>query len=222
MLLNLYTKVKEYALHFFVSLVVILGIAGFATHLETVRQLNEQIYLISHANGKLVTSLPPKKSIVDRIIDKKVIPPAPVPLHDISKVVEIFPTVQSSSCPVVVVTVLKDGTVVSNSPGITKILVEDYENEFFGRDLMFRGAGLIYPGDKFHGNKVQGDFGVQVSYLRVWRFYPDLTLARHSFGGGISYHQDVWVFKNTYLGAGYAYHFEDGYWGPYADVSVRF
>lgn len=216
---NLYTKLKEYTLHFVISLAVILGLGGFATHLESVRQLNEQIYLISHAKGKIVTSLPPKKSIVDHIIDKKVIPPAPVPLHEISKVVEI---VQTSSCPIVVITVLKDGTVVSNSPGITKILVEDYENEFFGHDLMFRGAGLIYPGDKFHNSKVQGDFGIQVSYLRIWRFTPDVTIARHSFGGGVSYHQPMWVIKNSYLGAGYVYHFEYGYWGPYADVSVRF
>jgi hypothetical protein len=219
MLSNIYAKLKQYSLHFFVSLVIILGLAGFATHLEDVRQLNEQIYLISHSQGKLVVSLPPKKSIVDRIIDKKVIPPAPVPTNTIHSVVEVVQT--STACPPVVITLLKDGTVVSNSPGITKILVEDYTQSFFGNELMLRGAGLIYPGDRFHNSKIQGDWGVQVSYMRVWRLYPDVTLARHTLGLGLSYRQDTGLFKYIYVGGGYGYHFEDGYWGPYASVSAR-
>jgi len=217
-LLAVWTKAKEYTTHFVISAAILLGLVGFASHLETVRQLNEQIYAISHANSALVVSTPPKKSVIDHIINKKVLPPAPVPTDTIGSVVEIVQ--KSTACPPVVITVLKNGNVVSNNPSITQIISENYQDTFTGTDLMLRGAGLVYAGEK--GYKVSGDYALQASYWRVWRLYPDVTVAGHSIGGGISYHHEWGIFKNTYGGLGYSYHWNEGYWGPYAAVSVRF
>jgi hypothetical protein len=218
MLTTLWANIKTYAEHFILVLLLVLGLYGFIRHEITVRELNEKLYQLSKANGSLIISTPPKKSIVDHIIDKKVLPVAPVPKGQISEVVAVVE--KSTGCPAIGLTILKNGDVVSNSPGVSTILVENYADNFFGTDLQLRGAGLLYAGEK--GYKVSGDAAIQASYWRIWRLYPDATVGLHSIGGGISYHHAWGIFKNTYGGLGYSYHWNEGYWGPYASASLRF
>jgi len=197
-----------------------IGAVGYARHLEEVRQLNEQILAASKAT--VITSLPPKKSIIDHIIDKKVLPAVDIPRKDISSVIEIIPKTSTGACTTAAttVTVLKNGTVESSSPNVNKLLVERYDNSFFGAEMQMRLAGLIYPGE--NGHKASADFGLQFSYWRIWRFYPDLTIASHSADVGLSYHQKIGIFTNTYIGVGYGYRWDIDTLGPYASASLRF
>lgn len=211
-------KLKEYLLHFAVSCLIILGILGIVKYHNDVRNLNEQIYLQSKAHNSLVISKPAPRSIIEKILDKKILPVSPdIPKNDISKVIEVK---TSSNCPNVDVTVLKDGTVVSNSSGVTHILVEDYEHPLYYNKLDLRLAGIFYPKTKSHN--WDWDLGLQISYWHFWRLTPDLTVAPDFVGGGISYNPNIKHLENLDVGIGYGYRFDWGEALPYAAGSLRF
>lgn len=212
-------KLKEYGLHFLVSCLIMLMIAGIIKYHNDTRNLNEQIYLAGKSHGTLIISKPPEKSILDKVLDKKKLHVSPnIPKDSISKVIEIVST--STNCPNIDITVLKSGTVVSDSSGVAKIIVEDYENQILGSKLDLRLASLIYP--RQQGHALDWDLGLQISYWRVWKLYPEATAATDFIGLGLSYNPNIKHLQNLYFGVGYGYRWDDNYFTPYASGSLRF
>lgn len=211
-------KLKEFGAHFLASCLIILLIAGAIKYHNDTRNLNEQIYLQSKSHGKLVIAKTPEKNLLDKVLGKKKIHVSPdIPKKDISKAISV---VSSTDCPAIDITVLKNGQVVSDSTGVTKILIEDYENSILGSKLDLRLTAIAYP--KQPERESDWDLGLQISYWKVWHLYPDVTLARDFIGTGVSYRPELKYLENLMFGVGYGYRWDKGYWTPYASGSLRF
>jgi hypothetical protein len=209
-------KLQEYVLHFCVSALIILGLVGILKYHNDIRNLNERLYLAGKSHNNLVVSSPPKKNIIDKVLDRKKLTPAPeVPSDQISSVAEI----QQSTCAPVVITILKDGTIVTPSTGVVSIIVESYEHPLYQNKLDLRIAGLTYPRMQQHPS--DWDFALQVSYFHVWKLAPDLTLSGDFVGAGLSYGPNIKHFENFVVGIGYGYRWDENYWTPYAAASLR-
>lgn len=209
-------KLREYLFHFITSALIIFIVWGFLRYRDETARLNNQLYLAGKAAGHLVVSVPSKKPLVDRILGRPVLhtPPA-VPPDKISHVIEVA---TSSNCPPVSIVVLKDGTAVSDSTGVTSIVIENYEH--FQPKLGFRLAYLVYP--RTAAYPASWDLGVHIHYWKFLGIRPDLTLASSTLGAGVSYNPKIWIFSNTYLAAGYVFKFNQHRETVYSSLSVKF
>lgn len=207
-------KIRQYLLHFIISALIIFIGWGFLRYRDETSRLNNQLYLASKTSG-LVFSKPAKKPLIDKILDRKVlVPPPSIPPDRIEKVVEIK---TSSNCPPATITFLRDGSAVSNSSGVTSIVIEEYSRQ---SKLGVRLAYVVYP--RTASYPFSWDVGVHLHYWKAFRLQPDLTLATSSVGVGLSYNPRMWVLNNTYFGVGYAYKFREHRRTVYGSASVKF